>query len=54
VRLVGLVHFVGDALHAVLEATKSLAEALAELRQLFAAKENEHNDCENDKMRRLK
>ncbi len=51
VRLVGLVHFVGDALHAVLEATKSFAEALAELRQLLAAEENEHDDCENDKMR---
>jgi hypothetical protein len=53
-RVGGLVDFVGNTLHTLFETTKALAEAFAQLRQLFAAEEYEHNDREDDQMRRCK
>ena len=48
--IAGLVDIIGHALHAVLEAPETFTKALAEFRQLFAAKENQDNDSKNDEV----
>jgi len=51
---VRLVDIIGNALHAILEAAKPLAESFAELRQLLAPEKHENDYCENDEMSWLK